>query len=83
MRLDAGSDESAHGAAGRTIRGAPGFAQDMQFALEAEKTRVVKKRADAAQEAADTALYNPWKPPQSSFVCTAEQFGSVIQADCH
>jgi hypothetical protein len=55
----------------------------MQFALEVEKTRAMKKQADAAQEAADTALYNSWKPAQSSFVCTAEQFGSVIQANCH
>jgi hypothetical protein len=61
---------------------APGFAQDMQFALQVQQVRAQQQQAQATEEAADAALFQASSPQKSTFYCTTTQVGAIVQANC-
>jgi len=60
---------------------APGLDKDLQFALQIQTLRAQQQQAQAAQDAADAALFNAWAAPQSVF-CTTQQIGSAAYVHC-
>jgi hypothetical protein len=67
---------------------APGFAKDLQFALQLQQVRAQQQQAQAqaqaqaSEEAADAALFQASSPQRSTFFCTTTQVGAIVQANC-
>jgi hypothetical protein len=62
---------------------APGFAQDMQFAVQLQQLRAQQRQAQAAEEAADAALFQAASPQRNTYMCTAMQTGNLVTANCN
>lgn len=60
----------------------PDLERDLQFALKLQSANTEQRKARAAEEAANAATYQAYKPSKP-VTCTSTQIGRTVQTDCY